>query len=282
MTRDDYATPEQIKKLRDLDYDERMKLAGDLSRQLATTMRKSEVQEIAKPRDPMTLLGIEQHILDLVAFQQDCIERLDALPPTDDAAEERREIEAERIAVGHEIQKLAGAEVAKVDQCANLLRMCDRMSEHCKTEADRIRAKGKRWQAIKEAVEGVVMYALGVAGRSSFESPTNRLRVQRNSAPKVEILDATAVPSRFIKVTLEVPLERWNQMREALPELSQFCKEKERSFITAEISKVLKLAQKQEEAALQLIEGPGREIVMKKIERVKGARIEYGKHLRVE
>ncbi len=264
---------------------ERKELAGDLSRQLATTIRKSEVHEIAKPRDPMTLLGIEQHILDLVAFRQDCIERIASLAATvaiEDSIEERADLAAELDAADRELGKLAGSEASKVDQCANLLRMCDRMTEHCKTEADRIRAKGKRWQAIKEAVEGVVMYALEVAKRSSFESPTNRLRVQRNSAPKVDILDATAVPSRYIKVTIEVPLDRWNQMREALPELSQFCKEKERSFITAEISKVLKLAQKQEEAALQLIEGPGREIVMKKIERVKGARIEYGKHLRVE
>ncbi len=270
---------------------ERKELAGDLSRQLVHTMLKGATEAIAKPRDPMTLLGIEQHILDLVAFRQDCIEQLaelNTLQPVGPAGEigkpleEIGEVQAELDAADVELGKLAGAEASKVDQCANLLRMCDRMTEHCKTEADRIRAKGKRWQAIKEAVEGVVMYALGVAGRSSFESPTNRLRVQRNSAPKVEILDATAVPSRFIKVTLEVPLERWNQMREALPELSQFCKEKERSFITAEISKVLKLAQKQEEAALQLIEGPGRDTVMKKIERVKGARIEYGKHLRVE
>ena len=268
---------------------ERKTLAGQLSQALASEVKRNDLQAVAKrPAEDMTLFGIEQHQVDLLLFRQDVLERiadLKAQPPGDNPEylnDLIADAEAELSTCDLELKRLAGQEVAKVDSCANLLRMCDRMTAFCKDERDRMNRKAKRWETIKEGVEGVVMEALALANRTSFDSPANRLRVQRNSSPKVEILDGAAIPSRFVKVTVEVTADRWKQMKEALPELAEFCTEKERTFITGAISTVLKKAAKEEDAARQTMEGPDLEKTLKAIERVRGAELRYGKHLRCE
>jgi len=272
--------------MRPLTDEERHNLATHLSNQLAKEARKNNMVEIAKrPPEDMSLFGIEQHQIDLLLFRQDCLERLailEADPAKEEAAEEIGEIRAELEAADLAIKNVAGQEVAKVDRCANLLRMCDRMQAFCKDERDRLNRKAKRWEAVKESVENVVMEALALADRTSFDSPTNRLRVQRNSSPRVEITDPQAVQDRFIKVTLEVTQDRWKQMRQALPELSEFCTVKDSTFITGTIAKVLRKAAQEEVAARETMEGSMLEKTLKQIERVKGAQLQYGKHLRCE
>jgi hypothetical protein len=276
---------------RPLTEDERKNLAGHLSQQLASTMRKSDTLEIAKRHPEMSLLGIEQNILDLVAFRQDALERLAALEALNDpeASDEIGEVRAELEAANMELAKMAGAEVAKVDNCANLIRMCDRMQAHCKDERDRMARKVKRWEAIKDAVENVVMEALVIAGRTSFDSPTNRLRVQRNGTPRVEITHPSMVQDRFIRVLVQFPLDLWKAIKTSCPELTgdkplaySPLEVKDQNFATGEIAKVMKQAAKEETAAKETMEGPQLADTLKQIERVKGAQLVYGKHLRCE
>ncbi len=270
---------------RPLTEEERKAMAGELSHKLASTMRKSEIVEIAQRHPEMSLLGIEQNILDLVAFRQDAVERLANLEALNDpeASDEIGEVRAELEAANMELAKMAGAEVAKVDNCANLLRMCDRMQAHCKDERDRMSRKVKRWEAIHDAVERVVMEALEITGRTSFDSPTNRLRVQRNGQPRVEVTHPSMVQDRFIRVLVQFPLDLWKQIKTAFPELAGKPHEvKEQTFATAEIAKVMKQAAKEETAAKETMEGQVLADTLKQIERVKGVELRFGKHLRVD
>lgn len=261
--------------------------ATQISGDLAQCLRKDKIQEIATARE-MSLLGIEQHILDLVSFRQDAVERLTALralPNREEAEEEIGDVQSEIDAANLQLQELAGAEVAKVDRCANLLRLCDRMEAHCKDERDRLSAKAKRWHAIKDAVENVVMNALEVTGRTAFDSPTNRLRVQRNGQPRVEIVNPQMVQDRFINVLVRFTVAKWNQIKTALPDLlPEHYEEVERTFNTAAISKALKLAKQEEDAANNTMEGDILLDTIRTIDKGKprGAQLVYGKHLRVE
>jgi hypothetical protein len=231
----------------------------------------------------VTLFGIQQDTLDLLDFRQDCLERLAVLQADPNAIEEREEVCAEFDACDRELKRLAGAEVQKVDNIANLLRMCDRMIEHRAAERDRQNTAKKRWESIKEGVEQMVMEALTLAERTRFDSPTNTLRMQRNSSPRVDIVDPQAVQDRFIKVTLEVTVDRWKQMREAQPDLVVHFVEKERSFITGIISKVLRAATSADAAIEEQIKDPRLASEAKKqVERVRGAKLVHGKHLRCE
>lgn len=249
------------------------------------------VRELSKLAPPaVTLFGIEQQTLELLDYRQDCVERLAELDrakcldgPDFNYDDQIADVTAELSACNMELARLAGAEVQKVDNIANLLRMCDRMIGHRKDERDRQNKAAKRWEAIKEGVEQVVMEALTLADRTRFDSPTNTLRMQRNGSPRVDITDAQAVQDRFVKVVVEVTADRWKQMKQALPELSEFCVEKERTFITSAIAKVLKSAVAADSAIEERISDPKLVSEAKKaVERVRGAKLVHGRHLRCE
>jgi hypothetical protein len=271
---------------RPLTEDERKEYAGHLSQQLAATVKKSNITDIVRrPADDPQFFGVQQDFVDLVLFRQDALERLAALEALNDpeASEEIAEVRAELEAAGQELKRFDGLQVTQVDKYANALRMCDRMALHCKDERDRMSRKAKRWEAIKDAVENVIMEALVIADRTSFDSPTNRLRVQRNSAPRVEVTHPSMVQDRFVRVLVQFPLDLWKQIKTAFPELAGKPHEvKDQSFATAEIAKVMKQAAKEETAAKETMEGQVLVDTLKKIERVKGVQLVYGKHLRVE
>jgi len=272
-----------------------------MSEALETPTQRSEaakpfLTELARlaPK-PLTLFGIEQHVLDLLDFRQDVIERLAETrtfitaghPDSETLSVFVADMESELMACNMELSRFAGAEVEKVDHIANLLRMCDRMEAHSKEEKERHARKAKRWAAIKEGVEQIVMEALTLADKTRFDSPTNTLRMQRNGSPRVEIVDPQSVQDRFVKITLEVTVDRWKQMREAQPDLVQYFVEKERTFATGAISKTIKAATAADVALETLAEQenwPSKQLseAKKQVDRVRGAKLVYGKHLRCE
>ncbi len=271
---------------RPLTEDERKEYAGRLSQQLAATVKKSNIPAIAErpPEDPQ-FFGVQQDFVDLVLFRQDALERLAALEALNDpdAADEIAEVRAELDAANQELKRFDGLQVTQVDKYATFLRMCDVMEAHNKDESDRANRKAKRWAAIKEAVENIVMEALIIANRTSFDSPTNRLRVQRNGQPRVEVTHPSMVQDRFIRTVVQFPLDVWKKIKTALPDLLPTQYEvKDQNFSTAEIAKVMKEAAKLETAAKETMEGQVLTDTLKQIERVKGVQLVYGKHLRVE
>lgn len=275
--------PEEI-----LSDSERKELAGQLSGALAKSLTKSKVQEISTPAPDITLFGVEQAIMDLTAFRQDAIERLEQLnllPPDmkAEAAEEIGEVQAELEAAEMELQNYVRAEVRKVNNIAAFLRVCDTMMAHCKDERDRQNRRAKQWEARKAGVEQIVMEALALADRTSFETATNRLRVQRNGQPKVEVTSPGMVQDRFIRVLVQFPLDVWKQIKTALPELAGKPHEvKDQTFDLKAIGKVEATAAKQIEAAKATMDDVMLQKFMKQVERVKGVQLTYGKHLRVE
>ncbi len=271
---------------RALTDDERKNLAHEMARGLAATVKKSNITEIAHrpPEDPQ-FFGVQQDFVDLVLFRQDALERLANLEALNDpdAADEIAEVRAELDAASQELKRFDGLQLTQVDKYANALRMCDRMALYCKDERDRMSRKAKRYEAIKEAIENVIMEALVIANRTSFDSPTNRLRVQRNGTPRVEVTHPSMVQDRFIRVLVQFPLDLWKQIKTAFPELAGKPHEvKEQTFATAEIAKVMKQAAKEETALAETMEGQELFQALKQIERVKGVELRYGKHLRCE
>lgn len=237
---------------------------------------------------PVTLFGIEQHVMDLLDARQDVLERIEKIKTPGGFCSETEmdflcDAEAELAICDSELAKLAGLEENKVDHCANVLRMCDRMIQHRKDERDRQNRMAKRWESIKEGVEKIVMEALTLTERTRFDSPTNTLRMQRNSTPRVEIVNAQAVQDRFISVLVQFPLDRWKQVLKALPDLlPEYYSLKEQTFNTAAIAKVMKAAASADIAARGMPNAGERLEAAKKIERVKGAELKYGRHLRCE
>lgn len=246
------------------------------------------------PRE-VTLFGIEQHVLDLLDFRQDVTERISELegllPQAAEPVAIREFLEDARTelnAANLELAKLAGLEANKVDRCANLLRALYAVVDFRKEERDRHVRAAKRAEAMAQAVENMVMEALVLADRTRFQSDTNTLRMQRNSSPRVEIVDPTVVQSRFLTVTLTVSAERWKQAKEVLSDLAQYFTEKDRSFNTSAIAKSLKAmyaadAKIDEDAVAK--EWTDKQIAEAKkqiVDRPRGAKLTHGSHLRVE
>lgn len=229
------------------------------------------------------LLEIDPNTLDLLDFRMDCLARLEALQANPDAIEEREEVVSQLDAADHEIRRLCGSDVAKVDNFANLWRALEMAELHMKDRRDHYSRKAKRIAGIVEWLETIAMEALVLAGTTRFDSPNSTLRIQRNP-PKVHFTDPNAVPDRFRKVTLELPADRWKQLREAQPELVQWVTEKDRTFKTADIAKVLKAAinREAELKAAGAVQGLDMTLELKKIERVKGAELRSEKRLVVE
>jgi hypothetical protein len=225
------------------------------------------------------LLEIDPNTLDLLEFRMECLERLAALQADPEAIEARADVVAELDAADREIRKLCGSDVAKVDQFANLWRALEMVELNFKDKRDLYSRKAKRVSGILEWLGSVAMEALTIAGVPRFDSPNSTLRIQRNP-PRVEITDAQTVPDRFVTVTLEIPADRYKQLREAQPELIQWVTEKERGFKIAEIGKVLKAAaakRLQQEENVRLGKLPG-----EKIDTVRGAELRSTKRLVVE
>lgn len=240
------------------------------------------LRNLAKLAPPViTLFGIEQHVLDLLDFRLDVLERLAALQDNPDAIDERADAVAELDSCDLELRKLAGLEANKVDKCANLIRALYAVVAHRKDERDRHNRAAKRAEAQAEYVETVVMEALTLADRTRFESEHNTLRMQRNPA-RVEITDGAAVQDRFLKITLETTVDRWKQMRQSQPDLIQYFAEKERTFKLSDMATVIRAATNAETVAEAKLTGAELRDELKKIPRVKGARLVHDTHLRVE
>lgn len=196
------------------------------------------------------LLEIDPNTLDLLDFRMDCVARLEALQANPEATEERAEVVAELDAAEMEIRRLCPTDVAKLDNFVSIWRVLE-MAEDCQKDARDVHArKARRIRAIIDWLEQMAMEALVLADRPRIDSPNSTIRIQRNP-PKVHFTDPNAVPDRFRKVTLEIPADRYRQLREAQPELIQWVTEKERTFKTADISKALKAQEKVKGAELR-------------------------------
>lgn len=176
----------------------------------------AEISELTAPpeRTPdqlLTWLEIDRTIVELIAMHQEAEERLAELtagpvPFLKDA--EYQSIEdatLERDTIAKEIQVYMRAEVAKVDGIARFRHFLNRMVDASKGEKDRAAARHKSWENRKASLDGFILSAMDVMGKTRVETAANRLRIQ-NNPESVEITDPVRIGDELVEVELRCTL----------------------------------------------------------------------------
>jgi len=113
-----------------------------------------------------------------------------------------------------ELSRSLAAAQDKRERVAQFILQCEAQAEFCKSEAERIRARGKVFEKaadrVREYVLGYIL-AQGTDLKGKFQKligKTTTMSARANPA-SVEIGNPEAVPARYKTVKVEMPLEIW-------------------------------------------------------------------------
>jgi len=131
--------------------------------------------------------------------------------------------EAEQQAFDLELSRSLAAAQDKREAVARFILQCEAQAEFSKSEADRIRARGKVFERaadrVREYVLGYIL-AQGVDHKGKFPKlagKTTSMSARSNPA-SVEIVNAEEVPAAYKTVKVEMPLEVWYRLVDQHPD----------------------------------------------------------------
>jgi hypothetical protein len=105
---------------------------------------------------------------------------------------------------------LEGA-VEKRDRVAEFIHFCEAMAELAKAEVKRLQARQKHFEATAERVSGMVLHVLDWLRVKKLEGRTNTLK-KRKCPPSVNVIDEQKIPAEYKRVTVTLPLPRWQEL----------------------------------------------------------------------
>ena len=105
---------------------------------------------------------------------------------------------------------LEGA-VEKRDRVAEFIHFCEAMAELAKAEVKRLQARQKHFEATAERVSGMVLHVLDWLRVKKLEGRTNTLK-KRKCPPSVNVLDEQKIPAEYKRVTVTLPLPKWQEL----------------------------------------------------------------------
>src|SRR5260370_41317121 len=83
------------------------------------------------------------------------------------------------------------------------------MADLAKIQGMRLQSRQKRFEATAERVESMVLRVLDAFGVSRLEGNTHTLK-KRKCPASVDVTNESEIPSEFKRVTVTLPLDRWN------------------------------------------------------------------------
>ena len=105
---------------------------------------------------------------------------------------------------------LEGA-VEKRDRVAEFIHFCEAMAELAKAEVKRLQTRQKHFEATAERVSGMVLRVLDWLRVKKLEGRTNTLK-KRKCPPSVNVIDEQKIPAEYKRVTVTLPLPKWQEL----------------------------------------------------------------------
>jgi hypothetical protein len=155
-------------------------------------------------------------------------------------------------------QEFCRAHSEKVDRIGRFLRMMEARTLYCRSEANRLQERARSSERKYDQTKAMVLYYLESRSMTKIEGLEYTLRKQRNSQDSVRIIDEHQIPMRYKVVEAYVTGTLWEQILDALPD---------------SLKKVLGASLKQVT--------PNPEAIKHASERVPGAEVRRGSHLRI-
>lgn len=139
-------------------------------------------------------------------------------------AEEPELAPDEREAVANRVAEYISAEVVgrKVDGIAFTLRECLRRAEIATAEAKRIAARAQAWENRAERIKASTLRAMRAHNIRVLESPTNRLRAQKNGGKEpLDVYAPDEVPDDLKRFTVTLTGEQYARLRALVVEAEE-------------------------------------------------------------
>jgi Siphovirus Gp157 len=146
----------------------------------------------------------------------------------------------------------------KVDRIGRFLRLMEERTVYCRAEANRLTERARSSNRKFDQTKAMVLYYLETRGLKKIEGMEFTLRRQKNSQDSVRITDEQQIPMRFKVVDASVDGALWDELLDTLPEP---LKDALRRSVT-QIS-------------------PSNEAIKQATEKVPGAEVRRGEHLRI-
>ncbi len=141
-----------------------------------------------------------------------------------------------------EIKAYLGAEVRKVDGIRAYYRMCEDMSAAARKESATLAERARAWEGRLDHLKSILASILGEMewreGRpKKLEGRTGSIGLRGSGGLQpLNIYQPELLPKEFQKVTVEMNLEAWEAVSEAMAEWDATCPEEPPSFTARVIS----------------------------------------------
>ena len=178
--------------------------------------------------DDLTLWDIESGIYE-------CMERLE------DAREHGDSESIEEATTA--IAAYVAAEITKVDGIGRYIRFCkaqaQKVRDHIASETERLCGMAEKWDRRSDSVANAAIGVLRATGKRRVESAIMVIRRQKNP-DSVEITDAVLIPSKFVRVTVQMSEDRyWRLIEGDLGQIREEASVIKREIMKSEIKPVL-------------------------------------------
>jgi hypothetical protein len=107
----------------------------------------------------------------------------------------------------------AEAQCRKVDGVRKYWRFCDQMEAAAKAEAEAQRKRAQMWGARRDRLKAMVQYVMETFHVKRFEGNQGSLSLRGNGGRQpVEVSNPDLIPDEFIRVTVEMSGEVWEEI----------------------------------------------------------------------
>ena len=156
-------------------------------------------------------------------------------------------------------QEFCKAHSEKVDRIGRFVRMMEARTLHCRSEANRLHERARSSERKCDQTKAMVLYYLESRNLKKIEGVEFTLRKQQNSQDSVRIIDEHQVPMPYKIIEASVAGALWEQVLDTLSE---------------DLRKALRASLKQS--------APSNEAIRQAREKIPGAEMRRGSHLRIE
>lgn len=114
--------------------------------------------------------------------------------------------------------KFCNAFGEKVDRIGGFIRIMEARANYCKSEDERLTARGKASQNKVKQIQNLVLYCLASHEMTKIEGHQFTLRRQKNSQDSVRVLDEEMIPTNLRRIEAKIDGSLWERVLAALPE----------------------------------------------------------------
>lgn len=185
--------------------------------------------------ESLTLYELEDGLREAVDSWEDAREAVAVVPADDEEGRTAALLRYNNAEAA--LKAYLAEEVRKVHGIASYIRYCDAMEDLCDQEVKRLRERRESWAARRDRVKSVVLGVMQQFDVKKFETASAVLRRQANGGTVAPIItDPLNVPSRYVRLTVQMTQEQFEQLPMAL---RMKLNVREREFSTSKIASAL-------------------------------------------